>query len=311
MSSQNKVAQNIVVPDFNDINVRTRTYKSITNLKVNIDRLFEILPVTEYKIAQKKRGRKKKDEAPAEVNIINSGDIISLQKEDKFKGVSLKKVSKKKSKTGGSNYFRNSLTIVMMVKDKFINFKVSNNGKFQMTGCKNDEHAELVIKLFLDHILRINDPTSFTLPQEKIECILVNIMTNIDFNLSININRENLDKWINKNTPYTSLLETSFGYTGVNVKIPLEIPDEYKIPTIEYDISSKEWTGGQITYKQYRDSMDKKEREKEDLKMRYNTFLVFHTGNVIMSGMNVEIMKRYYHSFIDIIKNCETEIKQF
>jgi TATA-box binding protein (TBP) (component of TFIID and TFIIIB) len=300
----------INIPNFDDINVRTRTYKSITNLKVNIDKLFDILPITEYKIEQKKRGRKKKDSVPVENNEVYSGNIISLQKEDKFKGVSLKKVSKKKSKNGTPNYFRNSLTIVMMVKDKFINFKVSNNGKFQMTGCKNDEHAELVIQLFLDHILKIDDPTSYTLPEDGLKCTLVNIMTNIDFNLNISINRENLDKWIYSKTPYHSLLETSFGYTGVNIKIPMDIPEGYLIPVIEYNKNTKEWSKSSINYYEYISSLDKKEQDKEDIKKRYNTFLVFHTGNVIMSGMNYEIMREYYHIFMEIVKSCEKEIKQ-
>jgi TATA-box binding protein (TBP) (component of TFIID and TFIIIB) len=298
--------KSFVIPKFDQINVRTRTYKSITNLKVNINKLFEILPVTEYKTVQKKRGRKKKDTPPVENNNIVSGDIISLQNEDKFKGVSLKKVNKNKNKNGTPNYFRNSLTIVMMVKDKFINFKVSNNGKFQMTGCKNDEHAKLVIQLFVDHILRINEPSSFTIPEEGLKCIIINIMTNIDFNLNVTLNRENLDKWINTNTEYNSLLETSFGYTGVNVKMPLKIPYEYKIPLLYF--KEGVWSEDTMMYGDFIKTLTQKEQDKETEKVRYNTFLVFHTGNIIMSGMNIEIMKTYYEKFIQILKNCENEI---
>jgi hypothetical protein len=52
------------------------------------------------------------------------------------------------------------------------------------------------------------------------------LMTNIDFNVGFTINRENLDKYINSNTDYNSLLETSFGYTGVNIKIPMQRPPD-------------------------------------------------------------------------------------
>ena len=46
-------------------------------------------------------------------------------------------------------------------------------------------------------------------------------MTNIDFNIGYIINREELNRYINEHTEYNSLLETSFGYTGVNIKIPV------------------------------------------------------------------------------------------
>ena len=47
-------------------------------------------------------------------------------------------------------------------------------------------------------------------------------MTNIDFNVGFIINRENLDKHMNELENFNSLLETSFAYTGVNIKFPLK-----------------------------------------------------------------------------------------
>ena len=56
---------------------------------------------------------------------------------------------------------------------------------------------------------------------DNFEAILVPAMRNIDFSLGFYVNREELDSYINEETEYTSLLETSFGYTGVNIKIPM------------------------------------------------------------------------------------------
>ena len=38
------------------------------------------------------------------------------------------------------------------------------------------------------------------------------------------------------------------------------------------------------------------------------TFLVFQSGNVIMSGMINTYMERYYYKFFDIINKCRDNI---
>jgi adenylate kinase family enzyme len=43
----------------------------------------------------------------------------------------------------------------------------------------------------------------------------------------------------------------------------------------------------------------------ESIKKRFNTFLVFHSGKIIMSGICLESMKNTYYEFINIIKNCK------
>lgn len=296
-----------LIYDFDVIKVRTRTLKALTNLKIDIHKLFNELPIREYYIAPKKRGRKKKEEKKEEPNEVDHGDIITLELEDKLRGVLLKK---KKKKNSGEEYFRNSLTIVMMVKDKFINFKVSNNGKFQITGCKNDEHAEDTIRCFVNHIKNIPSIDEFS-NINKIDffAVLVNVMTNIDFDLGFEVNRENLDKWIYNNTEYNSLLETSFGYTGVNIKLPLKVPSDHTV--IKISLDNGEWKKEMINYHtQYLSLLENKERNKEVKKERYSTFLVFHTGNVIMSSMNKEFMKSYFYDFINMIKECRENIEE-
>jgi hypothetical protein len=45
-------------------------------------------------------------------------------------------------------------------------------------------------------------------------------------------------------------------------------------------------------------------------KGRYNTFLVFHSGKVIMSGMFMECMRRHYYDFMDLMREWEPEIRE-
>ena len=49
----------LVFPDFNKIKVSTKTFIVMTNLVLNIDKMFNFLPVTEYILIPKRRGRKK------------------------------------------------------------------------------------------------------------------------------------------------------------------------------------------------------------------------------------------------------------
>ena len=76
-------------------------------------------------------------------------------------------------------------------------------------------------------------------------------MSNINFSLGFCINKENLDEYINKNTNYYSLLETTFGYTGVNIKIPLPSLKDIPITKIVLDRNTNDWTQTTITYENY------------------------------------------------------------
>jgi hypothetical protein len=286
---------------FDDICISTETIIATTNWKVDIIALANHLPITQHKVILKKRGRKSKNQKEEEkVPELNNGDIITLRIGNQLRGVQLKE--KKNSK----RFFRNSLTIVMYIDHKFINFKVSKNGKFQFTGCKNENHAQMCMKFINDYT---KDSTNIIhINGQQTEIMFVTVMTNINFNVGFCINREMLDEHINNYTKYYSLLETSFGYTGVNIKIPLENINEMPISKISY--KDEEWKEEPFTYAKYIELLDDKDKDKEKGKVRYNTFLVFQSGNVILSSPHKSCMKETYHEFLDIIKNCRDKIEE-
>jgi len=286
---------------FNNIAISTETIIAKTNWKVDILAMFNHLPITNYNVIPKKRGRKAKDEKKEEKkDDLIDGQIITLKIGNKLRGVNLKE------KKNAKRFFRNSLTIVMYLDNKFINFKVSKNGKFQFTGCKNEVHAQKSMQYIYEYthdtqkIIQVNGDFP--------EIIFITVMTNINFNLGFCINRENLDDYINSKTRYYSLLETSFGYTGVNIKIPLDNIKDIPITKINYQ--NKTWVSEDYDYNKYFDSLDDKEQKKEKTKIRYNTFLVFQSGNVILSSPHKECMRNTYHEFINIIKDCKHLIEE-
>ncbi len=344
-------------PDFDNIEVSTKTIIAISNLTINIEKVFANLPVTKYIIVPKKRGRKSKEVSEDPNKDIPSGSIITVKCREYLRGVDLKK---KKSKKSSGKYFRNAITIVMVIDGKMINFKVSKNGKFQLTGCKNDEHAKKCIQYTWGYIRNMKDEDDkqdeevgseeytdhapvkepndvvnstfqalcgglemavrgdskgvgpdypiYTIQGDYPKVVFLTVMTNIDFNLGFFVNRENLDRYINIETDYISLLETSFGYTGVNIKIPLAKPIDMDLCHLSY--KNGKWEDSMVPYSYYLDMLTDKEKAKEAKKERYNTFLVFHSGNCIMSGMTISRMKDIYYHFFDIMGECRGFIEE-
>lgn len=284
---------------FDDLVISTKTIIAITNIQINVTAFFKTIDTVKYIIVKKKRGRKKKNSTVDPNQNIKEGSIIYAQHKDEIKGTSIKKKKQSKQK----KYFRNALTIIMVLKNsentnKLINFKISKNGKFQITGCKSLIDAKKV--LAYTWTLFNHSTNLYTMNDPHFKVIYNNVMTNVDFNIGFIINREAFDKYINRNTKYNSLLETSFGYTGINIKFEItKSLDNLKIPT--FTLIDKEWVE---SFTLYKDIQNKKKKKK------YNTFLVFHSGNIIMSGMVEELMKPDFIKFKNIIQECKHLIEE-
>lgn len=294
-------------PEFSDITVSTKTFTATTNLVIDIKKLFNVLPVTPYIVIPKKRGRKKKGPQINPNEGIKSGSIVTIKCEGELRGVIL---NPKKNKNGKKKkWFRNSITVVIIL-DKPINFKICRNGTFQMTGCKNHEHAEACVKHVWEY-LRIN-PELYTMSRAgpELDVLFIPSMRNIDFSLGFLVDRGKLNKYMSDQKEYHCLLETSFGYTGVNIKIPLanDIRTmEIKKSTGHVDGTWKErWT----TYAEYLELLTPKEQAAKLKSKRYNTFLVFHSGNCIMSGLTEKFMEPVYEFFTSMIRKAYDDIEE-
>jgi hypothetical protein len=136
------------------------------------------------------------------------------------------------------------------------------------------------------------------------------VMTNIDFSIGFKINRQKLDEQMNKDTVYHSLLETSCGYTGVNIKFPLDIKWwDLQTPIL---FCSQVTENEPIQWKRLSEplsAMTEITNEKKQ-KKKYNTFLVFHSGNIIMSGMKKETMKRDFDIFVKLLNDWRPCIEE-
>jgi TATA-box binding protein (TBP) (component of TFIID and TFIIIB) len=295
------MAKNLLFQNFDDIEVSTKTFTANTNLIINLDKVFDILPIAEYTVVQKKRGRKKKTETVDPNKDIEYGSIITLKYQGKLRGVDLKQRKTDK------NWFRNSFTTVIVL-DKIINFKVCKNGTFQMTGCKNKDHAIKCVQIIWEYIK--DDPNLYKFTRgSNLEVLFIPCMRNVDFSLGFLIDREKLNKYMKEQTEFYCLLETTFGYTGVSVKVPLE-ENIQEMPITKLSYKNNQWIQIQTTYQEYLNTLTIREQEIKLSNERFTTFLIFQSGKVILSSLTKAFAKPVYYKFLELIKKAYDEIEE-
>ncbi len=279
--------------DFKSLKVSTKTFCAKTNLTLNIKEVAALIPIVEIPPGTQKKNVKSLK--------LPSGSIICTNYLGETRGTSFKK---KKSK----RWFRNSFSVIIWNGEKLLNFKVCRNGTFQITGALHFEDAQLCIKRIWELIK--NNKETWTLPSqdEEVRGYIVPAMRNVDFTLPIKINRAGFNAFIEKNNEdYYCLLETSFGYTGLNVKKKITKPiQELKIKKIRSPLSTQEsvWHESMGTYSEFLELLSDKERKQKLEHSRYNTFLVFHSGKIIQSGLSFDFMKNDFDEFQNIINEA-------
>jgi TATA-box binding protein (TBP) (component of TFIID and TFIIIB) len=292
----------MTLPTYKETRISTNTIIAISNSTLNLQNIYDKIPIAEYNVPMRKRGRKKKNHMDDFIKTeVLTGSIVLAKYENNVRGNNPK--SKKTKK-----FFRNSLTVIMFIDDSFVNFKVSQNGKFQMTGCRNIDKAYTSIRLFWDVVSTL--PDTHTLDGDMFEVVFIPAMQNVDFDIGFMVNRENLSRYINVNTEYYSILEASFGYTGANIKFPLK-HDIMSLETGRF-IRAKDgtWNFDKVPYSYHLKFLNEKEKMKKIKKQRYNTFLIFNSGRCLLSGITGEYMVDAFNQFIEIVRECRDLIEQ-
>jgi TATA-box binding protein (TBP) (component of TFIID and TFIIIB) len=313
-----------LLKEFGELKVSTRTIIASTGMQLDITKIFENMNVDSVENITKESkitGLKYRFVALYFKNEWKKVADWNPKYHSRSKSNNNKKKAPSNTETNHNNNnnevkksFRNALNLIYEIDGgNHVNFKISKNGKFQLTGCKEYSYAKTCVLDCVQQILTaipnaILSPSIETLDREGISISFQTVMTNLDFHVGYMVNREILDNWINKKTSFYSLLETSFGYTGVNIKFPLSCEWwNVPCPVIYWNprLDTMEDTVKPLIELIPSDVMTRYKK-----KGRYNTFLVFHSGKVIMSGMFLETMKADYNHFIQLMKEWEPTIKE-
>lgn len=260
-----------------DTTISTRTIISDANIELDIEKVFKVIPFNER------------------LPNYNNCSVVAMY----HKNVSKGDMSVFQNKKCNSS-FRNAVNVIIRIGDKLVNIKVSKHGNFQITGCKNKEHSYISICYFIELCLK-HCPETIKKQSDIINIYFYIVMTNIVFNVKFNIDKKKLNNLILKQENFYNLFETNFGYTGMNIKLPLDNGwNNFTVPFFSFQ--NGKWERTEIAYQ----NRQKKKEEKQ----KFNTFLVFHSGKIIMSGMCEENMDKHYDFFRNFIVSNRSLIEE-
>ena len=172
-----------------NLRVSTMTLVSKISTNINLSKLYEHINISDH------------------IKFIEYGDKPT-------KGEPYNKKKKKKDK---KNYFYNQITIHVML-DKFVNVKMFNNGRIQMTGLKSRENGINIINIIIKEIQKLSEEKKSEIVDNDIIEILNTdiVLINSDFDIKSKINNEILQRIIIENGYYSSY--EPLIYPGVNIK---------------------------------------------------------------------------------------------
>lgn len=193
--------------------------------------------------------------------------------------------------------FLNQVTIVMSIGDLILNIMIFKDN-FKIAGCKSMDHAIKAVKLLWDvNIKNLKDGYTLKknhLGNEHPSFLFRLVMKNVDFKLGFFIDREELNKLMNKkeysHIVYMSQCETT-GHTNVNIRIFCERPEDYNYDCLIIPSDKDAY------FVKVKDNPYKIEKKKKDK----ITFIVFSSSEIILSGRYDSEMKRAYDFFIKTV----------
>lgn len=308
----------------------TKTIIVFTNIIIDIEKFFNYMPIYDLSIECKNNRKKRlKDLWHIEdiLDDIPSESIICLKWNNKTRGLVLKTASVvrnfNKNKKKRDKYFLNSVTTNMIFKykqksgqitNKLVNIKITKTGRFQITGCKDDDLAIRAVQ-FLLVMKKVQEWTNqelFTLgdkiqnmkvdtAEKNIYMILQTVMKNRNVHVGMNINRESLDRVINDNySNYISIFDGTTSGAGVNIKTLLEEHDEEDLIFIGLNQDGEQVEKRILEKSEFIQAKSKKSS--------YHTFLCFKSGSCIHSGKGKH-MTETFNKFLELLNEHREEIE--
>lgn len=298
--------------DFIKLKTSTKTIMVYTNIVFNLKELFYSIPICWVKIPYAKKVKRTDIYAPY-------GGIFSVQKRTETRGVDTRTTvaSKKKKKAQKATssavikkeknieHFLNQVSILLSLEDHHIHMMLFSDN-IKIAGCRSNKDALLAVSILYENFLKVlskkDDIPYFTLKAGAIEPIFVfeTVMRNVDFSLNFNINREKVNDIFNdvghEDRVFMSQFETT-EQKNVNMKIYGQKKDDFTYLCYKPEDPIK------VCY-------TKQNFHKTKIDQLYNTFLIFSSAKVILSGKHNEDMEKSYNFFIKIMMDHREEIEE-
>ncbi len=301
LPSSTVLPETISPNDFKKYQRYTTTYIAAVNWKIDYVGLFQYLPIVKLG-NDPLMGNKR---AHVKLNVPN-GSILQVKYKDPFKIVHVRGYGKEDNASTGC--FSNSLSVVMYV-GKIIVLKLPPQGKIQITGCRQEKQVYTAIHAIWKGIeaVRVKHPEVVQIPEgENPKVIYHAVMNNINMNLGFNINKRKVHEFLYQDTDF-HIIPNDKKYAGVTAKVEVEGMKE--LPLVRHRYLNGKWYASKAKWIDYISMLSPKDRKKEEITERYQTFLIFHSGKVIQSGPRYELMNDVFQYFITLINENRLRIE--
>lgn len=298
------------VPEFDELNISTKTKVLFLNMPIDIHSIFWKIPIIEYwqpitgivkkqiKVVSKTPEeladyKKKLETVPYFIeNIIKQFDNPDSRR-FKFKderkitvGISKKDIMCSRGKV--KNAFYNCFALIYRFKYegvfREIHIKIFNTGKLEIPGLVNPDFVEIVKKMIIEmiqpHIVGDNTDLYFTDMENE-----HNVLINSNFNCNYFINRENLHNILRSNKYNIESAFDPCSYPGVKCKF-------YFNHLLDFDRAVQ---NGQVLEE---DRSMKMSELLENKKYTEISFMIFRTGSCLIVGNCSERVLRFVYEFI-------------
>ena len=216
--------------------VSTHTFVAYTNInELDLDSLFDEIDVDE--------------------------DLVHVLYKKREKG----EKKKRKVKPNPKN-FLNCISLTFQSGCKKVNLKLFKNGVIQLTGCKSVDHSKTALLSFW----RVVRKTTLRHKFDCLECYLLSLMRNINFNLGFSIDREKLGNYIVNNSNNYVISRVVGGFIGTRFVIPVESIKDMPVYRIKIENEEDIEEGETVKYEEFANP-------NSDAK-KYITVTIFQTG---------------------------------
>lgn len=309
------------IKPFDQVNIYVKTAVVLTNIRIDTEKYFELVPITYYEPPVKRRGRKRNGMPEPEPVQLEVGSCVFVQKRRETRGTPIKKRKDK------DKHFLHCVTGVFALPNQiYATIKIPTNGKLHITGCKTNEQYVLALQMLLksfDDIEAMTGQRVYTLHNDYktshenehrstdsiVQAVINIVMVNRDFNIGFLVSRENLDNFINTSElDWASTFESAM-HTSAQIKIPNNSYRNIKLQEVQYDMRNRQVISSVMRSFDNFASYFEDKNKKKDTRDKYYTFGVFANGSVIMSGRGDE-MESVYQAFVSLLIENRASIEQ-
>lgn len=332
-----------IIAPLETLPVSTMTLIAVSNVFFDIGAVYDHVPVHDATASEEivrvirasakesRDARRANGGVREEPTLTSDGLVLSIAVRNERRGIVIRKrrrVNKRHGEqppsrptkrarvsTEHSTSFRNAVSIDMAIGDKIVNFKVTMNGKFQITGARSIKHALSCVLSFwkLIQCATTHRPRLYV-PQTDdttFRFFVVPCMRNTDFSIGFMIDRSKANDMFQQQTDVcTSHFEPSWGSPGVVVRYRLttDICDMplplFRVVDDPYDVCEEP----SIVYRDYLATMTPRERARRQHPRNVSLF-VFQSGRVNVSGICAPYIAPVYEWAVNLLCEHRNEIE--